>query len=54
MSGPSDDLTAQLQLIQKHLDDLARQNDEVIRECATLVRTMTQWLQQPAKRPEMQ
>jgi hypothetical protein len=56
MSDPSDGLTAQLLRLQKRLDDLARQNEEVIRECATVIQTVAQRLQQLSlsKRPQMQ
>ena len=46
MSDPSDGLTAQLQRLQKRLDDLVRQNEEVIRECTTVIQTVAQRLQQ--------
>lgn len=37
MSNPSDELTAQLQRIQTRLDDVVRQNDDVIRDCTTAI-----------------
>jgi prefoldin subunit 5 len=54
MSDSSDDLIAQLQLIQKRLDGLTTQNEELIEAFATAIRTMTQWLQRLSKRPVMQ
>jgi hypothetical protein len=54
MSDSSDDLIAQLQLIQKRLDDLTGQNEELIGVFATAIRTMTQSLQRLSKRPVMQ
>ena len=55
MSDPSDGLTVRLQRLQKRLDDLAQQNEEVLRECATVIQTVGQRLQQLSlsKRPQM-
>jgi hypothetical protein len=53
MSDPSDDLSGQLQQIQKRVDDLARQNEQILREVAIAIRTMMKLvLQQSSKRTE--
>jgi hypothetical protein len=57
MSNPSDELTAQLQRIKTGLDDVVRQNDDVIRDCTTAIQddpAVVAALEAPAEAPTIE